>query len=123
MTKRPLGGEAKECAECAAKELKIQALQESIYGCARRVSELSARVRGLPVEPTPQEWQPIETIQAAAKEKLFLVYWPNGDTDVLGWKEYNEIISYGEPPATHWMPLPPAPVPVSSQEETAQRKT
>lgn len=64
-----------------------------------------------------QTWQPIET--APKDGTPFFVYWskslmgdPTSDK-VSGWDEYQEILGYGEPPATHWMaaapPLPRSP--------------
>ncbi len=59
------------------------------------------------------DWQPMET---APKDGTgFLVYWPlsltgGPEIDRLGgWAEYEEIVGFGEPPASHWMPLPAPP--------------
>lgn len=69
--------------------------------------------------PSPQTWQPIETLpEKSADGQGFLVYWPKaitgkiGEIDRLGGRqEYDDILSCGEPPATHWMPLPDPPKP------------
>jgi Protein of unknown function (DUF551) len=57
------------------------------------------------------DWQPIET---APKDRPFLIYWQQSligqpCVDIVSWQEYQEILGYGEPPATHWMPLPDPP--------------
>lgn len=53
------------------------------------------------------EWQPIET---APKEGQFVALFPDGMCDMMGgWDEYQEILGYGEAPATHWLRLPPRP--------------
>lgn len=63
----------------------------------------------------PCAWQPMET--APKDGTQFLVYWqgsPMGGKPsyyCIAWDEYQEIQSYGEPPALGWMPLPAAPVP------------
>lgn len=60
------------------------------------------------------DWQPIETMPTEQRGP-FLVYWRKslmgGATIdlVAGRREYDEIIGFGEPPATHWMPVPDPP--------------
>lgn len=54
------------------------------------------------------EWQPIET--APKDGRQFVVCWSDGHFDMMGgWEEYSEIVEFGEPPATHWLPLPDPP--------------
>lgn len=58
-------------------------------------------------------WQPIETL--TENEINFIVYWQEStmgkpEIDMIGsYKEYQEILGYGEPPATYWFKLPELP--------------
>jgi len=42
------GARPQECVECAAKDFRIQALQDSIDGCTKKVQSLVARLREQP---------------------------------------------------------------------------
>ncbi len=63
--------------------------------------------------PVQETWQPIDS--APRDGRPFLVSWSTslmGDpaVDMVGsWAEYEEILGYGEPPATHWCPIPAPP--------------
>lgn len=64
------------------------------------------------VSSAPDPWRAIETMPKDCGPCL--VCWSRGDDEqrvdkIGGWEEYSEIIGYGEPPATHWMPLPAPP--------------
>lgn len=62
-----------------------------------------------------QGWRPIDS--APKDGTQFLVLWqqslmggaPHADM-VSGWREYQEILAFGEPPATHWCPIPSPPL-------------
>lgn len=72
----------------------------------RRIAELQADLDELIGSP----WQPIETLPIGYAHQ-FIAYWQrsiNGvpEIDMMGSRrEYEEILGYGEPPATHWMSL------------------
>jgi hypothetical protein len=63
--------------------------------------------------PVQETWHPI--VSAPRDGRPFLVSWSKslmGDpaVDMVGsWAEYEEILGYGEPPATHWYPIPAPP--------------
>ena len=56
-------------------------------------------------------WQTIET--APKDGRPFFVYWPARQgcephiDQMADWDEYQEILSFGEPPATHWIRIDP----------------
>ena len=65
------------------------------------------------------DWQPIET--APKDGEVVMLYWPTmsitaypatgfNHGDEYGWT-LNSWRDYGEVYPTHWMPLPPAPIP------------
>lgn len=58
--------------------------------------------------PQRSGWQPIDT--APKDGGQFVALWSDGRCDMMGgWAEYEEILGYGEKPATHWLPLPAPP--------------
>jgi hypothetical protein len=70
-------------------------------------------------DAAPSPWRSMES--ARTHGKPFLVSFPaSQDTPamvelVAGWREYEEIIGYGDPPADGWMPVPdPMPLPPSA---------
>jgi hypothetical protein len=69
------------------------------------------------MSPRDQLWQPINT--APKDGTPFLVYFRNHVELVAGWREYSEIIAFGEPPSTHWHPIPQPPpaIPPPGAEE------
>lgn len=81
----------------------------------KQLDDLSAALRAAQGSG-PSDWRPIETLPADY-DKPFLVFWrtssavgePEADK-VGGRKEYEEILAFGEPPASHWQPLPDPPV-------------
>lgn len=99
-------------------------MEMSALNSHRRVKELEAEVSRLAALLQQQAWQSIET--APKDGKPFLVYWPKSlsggpEIDRLGgWTEYSQILDYGEPPATHWMPLPDPP-PATSSTSTEEK--
>jgi hypothetical protein len=92
--------------------------------------ELGNILAALPPTPTPG-WQPMATVPYPRDGKPFLVWWPKhparpGDGDyadtVGGHKEYEEILGYGEVPASHWMrPAPPTATPGWQDISTAPK--
>lgn len=99
---------------------------------ARQHAAYDEAIGGLPVEPTPQEWRDISTapkdgtrILVWRASRVRLMHWKAlaGHKDGGHWDEWGLRLKELAAQPTHWMPLPPAPGPVSSQEETAQRKT
>ena len=73
----------------------------------------AALLSGGPRSSEGPAWQPIAT--APKDGTPFFVYWQKslvGEPEidkVAGWEEYQEVLSFGEPPATHWMALPQPP--------------
>lgn len=57
-------------------------------------------------------WQPIETLTKDYKGQ-FVVYWRasvmgSAFADMMGgWDEYQQVLDFGEAPASHWMPIDP----------------
>ena len=74
-------------------------------------------------DPRSDLWRPIES--APKDGTPFLVYWNKSmmgspTIDILnGWREYQEIIGYGEPEAIAWcaLPAPPAPSPLTGDSQ------
>ena len=91
------------------------------------IQQVADLLRGLlALVDEPRDWHPIET--APKDGRKFLVFWLNslmGDPEidmVTGWREYQEILELGEPPATHWSPVPAPPVSGAEPRATAPRR-
>ena len=71
------------------------------------LTELFVNSAALPDATPRAQWQPVSTMP----DKAVLVKWPDSETPdiITGKMELDEILRYGQPPPTHWMPLPPAP--------------
>jgi hypothetical protein len=87
---------------------------DSAKQCA---DDLDAALRACADALAPPEpgWQPIETMP----QEPCLIAWSEQQSAMSlggcrvemigGRREYEEIVGYGEPPATHWMSLPAPP--------------
>jgi hypothetical protein len=73
-------------------------------------------LRSRPAEAAPpsQSWQPIETLTADFQGQ-FVAWFPmigadRGGADMMGgWAEYQELLGFGQHPATYWLPISKPP--------------
>jgi hypothetical protein len=84
--------------------LRMALSPEAQLRVAKRTAELLQEIADEAVSP----WQPMDTMPS---DGHVLVCWQDVDSgyDILNRREYCSIISYGEPPALGWMPLPARP--------------
>jgi hypothetical protein len=70
--------------------------------CSLHRDGMPFRIRAVPA------WQPMDSMPP---DEQVIVCWHDIDSgyDVITRREYRSILSYGEPPALGWMPLPARP--------------